>query len=482
MRSKPWHLDWRWLAAAASGAGLHLAQSLTPWWPAMWFALVPLLAAVLFTDSLREVARLAILASALGRVSALAPIFSGPAREQPIEIVVSTILFAVPFAVPLVVLTTLWRFVVVGARAWYSALAFSLMAASVDLLFGLISSHGTWSSWANSQMGVLPVLQSAALGGTPLVVLVVTLPAATAAVAIRRGRDIQLPLLTYSLPLVVTTAAVTYGSARLATAASMPRIAVGLVAFDGADPFPADPASDPTLARYLDAATTLATRGAALVLLPEKMAIVEDAATVGVRQRLSMWARDHRTRLLAGLGIVKSDRRDNVAWLFDRSGDLVADYVKQHLVPITEWRFRPGERDTVVEFDGHRFGIAICKDMGFPRLARRYGRAGVEVMLVPAWDFTIDGDYHARMAVLRGIEQGFGVVRTANQGMLTVSDPYGRVVAEIPSTDQPVATLFAAAPAGAIATLYRTFGDTVGWTCTVLVALLVLRRLTLRPV
>ena len=99
-----------------------------------------------------------------------------------------------------------------------------------------------------------------------------------------------------------------------------------------------------------------------------------------------MWARDHHTRLLAGFGIVKAEYRDNIAWLFDRNGELMTNYSKQHLVPLLEMRFRPGNRDAIVEIDGHRFGIAICKDLGFPRLARRYGRAGIDAMLAPALD------------------------------------------------------------------------------------------------
>jgi apolipoprotein N-acyltransferase len=211
-------------------------------------------------------------------------------------------------------------------------------------------------------------------------------------------------------------------------------------------------------------------------MLPEKIEIFEDVATVRVRQRLSAWARDRNTRLVAGFGIVKADYRDNIAWLFDRDGDLMAEYAKQHLVPLTEMRFRPGDRDAIVELDGHRFGIAICKDMGFPRLAARYGRAGVEAMLSPAWDFVSDGEYHARMAVLRGIEQGFSVIRTANQGMLTVSDPYGRIVAEALSSQEAVTTLLVAAPVGNVQTVYRTLGDTFAWACVVLVTLLAFHR------
>jgi apolipoprotein N-acyltransferase len=97
-------------------------------------------------------------------------------------------------------------------------------------------------------------------------------------------------------------------------------------------------------------------------------------------------------------------------------------------------------------------------------------------MLSPAWDFVSDGEYHARMAVLRGIEQGFSVIRTANQGRLTVSDPYGRIVAEALSSQEAVTTLLVAAPVGNVQTVYRTLGDTFAWACVVLVTLLAFHR------
>jgi apolipoprotein N-acyltransferase len=178
--------------------------------------------------------------------------------------------------------------------------------------------------------------------------------------------------------------------------------------------------------------------------------------------------------------VFRHEYRDNVAWLFDRNGELVAQYSKQHLVPILEMRYRPGEQDVVVDLDGRRFGIAICKDMGFPALARRYGREGIDAMLTPAWDFVTDAEYHARMAVLRGIEQGFSVIRTAKEGVLTVSDPYGRIVAERKSGDDAVVTLFSVAPVGSVPTVYRRYGDTFGWACVAAILSLTIRCLSRR--
>lgn len=164
--------------------------------------------------------------------------------------------------------------------------------------------------------------------------------------------------------------------------------------------------------------------------MPEKIEVLDDEPAARARATLSAWAREHHTHLLAGFALIHVDHRSNRAWLFDDGGGLKADYAKRHLVPLVERQFRPGENDEVVAIHGRRVGVVICKDMDFPRLAGRYRRAGAESVIVQAWDFDIDAVFHARMAVLRGIEQGFTVIRAARQGLLTVSDLFGRIVCD----------------------------------------------------
>jgi len=43
-----------------------------------------------------------------------------------------------------------------------------------------------------------------------------------------------------------------------------------------------------------------------------------------------------------------------------------------------------------------------------------------------------DAWMHARQAILRGVENGFAVVRVASHGLATVSDDRGRVLAVAP--------------------------------------------------
>jgi apolipoprotein N-acyltransferase len=85
------------------------------------------------------------------------------------------------------------------------------------------------------------------------------------------------------------------------------------------------------------------------------------------------------------------------------------------------------------------------------------------------------------MAVLRGVEGGFSMVRPARHGLLIVSDRYGRIVDRKASADSAVVSLEVAAPLGpGEATLYARFGYWFGWLCVAYSAFAALS-LAIRP-
>jgi apolipoprotein N-acyltransferase len=162
-----------------------------------------------------------------------------------------------------------------------------------------------------------------------------------------------------------------------------------------------------------------------------------------------------------------------LALTFDPDGRPPATYVKHHLLPPFESENVPGQETLVLEGEP-RWGVEICKDMDFPALSRRYAKSGVGLLAVPAWDFVIDGWLHSRMAVMRGVEGGFAVVRTARDGRLTVSDDRGRVRAEWKSSDA-LEVRAAAVEAGLGRTLYSRFGDWFAWVSLIVLATCVTR-------
>jgi apolipoprotein N-acyltransferase len=85
-----------------------------------------------------------------------------------------------------------------------------------------------------------------------------------------------------------------------------------------------------------------------------------------------------------------------------------------------------------------------------------------QVLLVPAWDFEVDGWLHSRMAILRGVEAGLAVARVARCGRLTLSDDRGRVVAEA-SAEARDAELVGDLPVRDTRTRYAQWGDWFAW-------------------
>jgi apolipoprotein N-acyltransferase len=168
--------------------------------------------------------------------------------------------------------------------------------------------------------------------------------------------------------------------------------------------------------------------------------------------------------------------------MYAPSGDRPIVYDKHHLIPGLEAIDRPGTSRVVLERSSGRWGIEICKDMDFAPLARAYARDGVDLLLVPAWDFDVDGWLHSRMAMLRGIEGGFAIARAARHGRLTLTDARGRVVAEASSAGPAFSTLVAAADVSHESTLYTRFGDWFAWLCVAMVVVIALRESTRRPV
>jgi apolipoprotein N-acyltransferase len=141
----------------------------------------------------------------------------------------------------------------------------------------------------------------------------------------------------------------------------------------------------------------------------------------------------------------------------------VRRYLKRHLIPGLEPGYEVGRAPWI---DGV-YGVAICKDLDFPATIRAYGEREVQLLLVPAWDFVLDGRMHARMALVRGVENGFAIARAAAAGRLTASDRYGRVIAEAATSFTEPVTVTADLGLRAGGTWYGRHGDVFAWLCAV---------------
>jgi len=457
--------------ALLSAVLMNLGDTLHPLWWAMWLAPIPMLLAS-FRCSARGAALL-IAAVALTGCISMAQGLTAIGVAPAILITVGRLLEWLGIGLGT-------RRLVLRSRHWLVPFLYPIVWAGLDTILTRGLADGAFSSLAFSQMDALPVIQIAAVTGQAGIVFLIGLFASTVAVALHRGRDIERPALAYGLPAILIIATLGYGAWRLGTAGPSETVPVGMVALDRSikEFVTSGAPTAPIWARYEAKVAELAAAGASIVVLPEKLVRVDADAAPALQARLGAIAKAQNIHLVVGLSIDRPDHDENRSWLFGPDGALEGDYAKQHMVPHLEDEYRPGTETVLRMIGDASFGLTICKDMDFPPLGWSYSLARARALLVPAWDFDADGWYHDRMAVLLGVESGIPVIRSALQGLMTVSDRYGRVLAEAPSsvTDTGGTLFLAAAPLGdGKPTVYARFGDWFGWICCALWAGLLIR-------
>lgn len=451
------------LATALSAAGWWLGAQLHPIWWVTWLAPLPIL-----WLATRVRARWAALAAFVAIAIGDLPYWSYTHIGLPISIVLP--LIAIP-ALILMLAVLLFRRLTMQKQYLAAAFAFPVVVVAAYFINGLTSVNGTWLDIGYTQMDALPIVQIAALTGVIGAGFLVMLGPAVAATLCNdaASRAARLRVLGFGGGLITLT--LIYGVWRLhaAPADSGAPMKMGLVSLKGPALVPLDsPKGVQLQQRYIDAIRKLSARGAQTVVLPETIW----AANQATIPTLAAQAKHTGIDIITGLDWHPATEPERNASLeFGPHDASPALYRKQHLMPGAQ--YTPGNTYTMLA-GTPRTGMAICKDMDFPSIGLNYARRDVQLLLVPASDFNIDGWLHSRMAIMRGIESGFAIARAARNGRLTLSDDRGRVVAEASSVHrdaQLVGTLYLRNTH----TLYARWGNWFGWLdVAALAALLVL--------
>ncbi|PYL22193.1 MAG: hypothetical protein DMF37_12575, partial [Verrucomicrobia bacterium] len=190
----------------------------------------------------------------------------------------------------------------------------------------------------------------------------------------------------------------------------------------------------------------------------------------------SATAADTRAAIVLGLVRRTPFGAFNSSRFYSADRKFEGNYDKHHLVPGVEPE-KPGDKRVLLDQASGRWGLQICKDMDFPKLSRKYAAEGATLLLVPAWDFNLDRWLHARMAVLRAVENGFALARSGRNGLLTLSDNRGRIVAEAATVPGRFVSITEKVNIGPEKTFYTRAGDWFAWVCVAVFVSLVAFRL-----
>ncbi len=460
-------------ATLAMAALVYLGTGLGPYWPLMWFAPLPVL---LFAADASWWG--AMLAGAFGIMLGFLNLWGllHDALRLPWYILLQIYLSeAIAYALALLLFRALVR-----RKAWWSALlALPAVVVSFEWFLNLTSPHGTGGSLAYSQLGFLPFLQLASLTGPwGMSFLLLLFPSALAIGIHLSETERRKALQVTGIAAGLVAAVLVFGTVRLMLPTAGAPVKVGLVSSDGPNEDVADEGA-PTaklFQGYAQPVAQLAEQGADVVVLPEKLGVAVDPDTRALDAELQSLAEQTHVRVVAGVvrvvppgASVAAKVKYNEARIYT-PGAPVQYYDKEHMLPPFESKLTPGTALTLLDASGGNgnWGVAICKDMDFTELGRRYGEAGAGLMLVPAWDFFRDWIQHGHMAIMRGVESGFSVVRSAKGGSLYVSDDRGRILGEVKSDAAPFSTLLVSVPQSHDKTLFLVLGDWFAWVAVML--------------
>ena len=360
-----------------------------------------------------------------------------------------------------------------------------------------------WALLGYSQVTVLPVAQVASIVGVyGLSALLAFSAGAAAAILLLAGRA---RILYPAAALVTIAGCAIWGQMRLnASPLLQSGDPVRVAVLQGNIPQDEkwEPANrDAISSKYLRMTREALAAGATFIIWPESSTpfyFEHDLARGGAIRRLAMEA---GVTLLIGsdqvepVKAVEADvkpeyRYYNAAFLVKPDGLTGAIYRKMHLVPFGEYvplkdllffvgpiveavsAFTPGTEPVLLSIGDHKASTAICYEVIFPSLIRRFVLDGSELLTTitnDAWYGRSSAAYqHWEQAAMRSIEQGRYLARAANTGISGFVDPYGRQVQKsaLFEDDLLVADLRFIKER----TIYNRIGDLVAWLSLVVTA------------
>jgi len=174
----------------------------------------------------------------------------------------------------------------------------------------------------------------------------------------------------------------------------------------------------------------------------ENVTEIADANGEPTKALFSEFAKRHSVNIVAGSVANRTERGVlNTIFVFDRKGEVTAEYSKLHLFRLMEEEKYLTQGSTVGSFevDGEQAGMMICYDIRFPELARKIALNGAKVLFLPA-EWPHPRLHHWRTLIqARAIENQMFVVAanrvgesrgTAFFGHSMIVSPWGEVLAE----------------------------------------------------
>jgi apolipoprotein N-acyltransferase len=217
-----------------------------------------------------------------------------------------------------------------------------------------------------------------------------------------------------------------------------------------------------------------------LVVFPESPMNFSYARDAEFRALISDFARqEHSSIIFNSLEPAPAGGAYNSAVMINEEGRLVAQYDKIRLLPFGEYvplprwlgggllggivgDFTPGANYTLLPVGQARAGVFICFESAFPSIARRFTKAGADVLINISNDAYLGRTpvlrQHLANVVFRAVENRRTILRVTNTGISARITPRGEVE-DATESFQPAARTWTITRATGSETFYTRHGD-----------------------
>ena len=170
-------------------------------------------------------------------------------------------------------------------------------------------------------------------------------------------------------------------------------------------------------------------------------------------------AREQGIYLFMGLGVWHPGGQpplENKVIAVTPSGDIAWQYSKARPIAGSEAPLLPPGHNELptLQTPFGRIGLVICHDLDFTDFVAQAGRSNVDLLLAPSADWQVIADLHARMGIMRAVENGFWLFRPAYDGLSVIASPRGRVTRSEYDAELEERIMFGRIPAVRTNTMY----------------------------
>lgn len=365
-------------------------------------------------------------------------------------------------------------------QGFLATLIFPIAITAMQFFSSFRSDNGTYGSLAYTQYGILPLIQLPSVTGIWGLVFLVAWFASIVNYCWEKGftfAKIKKAVVIYVCILVAVFA---YGGARLVlikpaetkvrvAAVTTPVDILGKIvkSIEGESQFNLSESLAILEAQTVQAADA----GAKIVVWQEYSDLISRQDMDVFIKRAQKIAAAKKIYLLIGVGVMDSklkEKGENTAIFIDPAGEIKWKHVKSYLVPILEGPFfKQGERKIpVLDTPYGKIASVICFEYDHHHYVRSAGQ-GITLFLVPALDGKTLTPVHSHMAVFRGIENGYSVLKPTGEGLSIAADYCGRIIAKQNYVASEERIMLADMPVKSVFTIYSIIGDVFAWVCVI---------------